>query len=140
VHLPGYDTTTRQQVDEFLEHEMGTIVPMDVYRFFCDTAYGVENPSATDNPTLCRSSHLQYLKKEISAYAKVTDMYGIFAELYAFNSDLSKWNVAKVTDMGSMFNNAFAFQSDLSKWNVAKVTNLYLMFSDAKAFNSNLSK
>merc|ERR1712032_295179 len=66
---------------------------------------------------------------------KVTNMQGMFRQASAFNSDLSKWNVAQVTNMLGMFSQASVFNQDLSKWNVGKVTNMEGMFRQASAFN-----
>lgn len=65
------DSTTPE---EFLQYKMHTVVPMDVYRFFCKAAYGLENPSTNDNPTSCRSSTLMFYKKAISAFVPNRNM------------------------------------------------------------------
>ena len=45
----------------------------------------------------------------------------MFSVAYAFNGDLSNWDVSKVTDMSYMFNSANVFNQDLSAWNTEKV-------------------
>ena len=63
-----------------------------------------------------------------------------FAGAFAFNQDLSKWDVSKVTDMGNMFSGASKFNQDLSKWDVSAVTYMASMFEGASAFNQDLSQ
>ena len=53
-------------------------------------------------------------------------MSGTFFGSYAFNQDLSKWDVSAVTNMGNMFSYASAFNQDLSKWDVSAVTDMSL--------------
>ncbi|NME69784.1 BspA family leucine-rich repeat surface protein [Flammeovirga aprica] len=71
--------------------------------------------------------------------SSVTNMEGMFAVASAFNGDLSNWDVSSVTNMESMFVSAFAFNGDLSNWDVSSVTNMRFMFDDAQAFNGDLS-
>ena len=48
----------------------------------------------------------------------------MFYNAYAFNQDISKWNVFKVKDMSSMLNGASKFNFDISKWNVGNETKM----------------
>merc|ERR1711982_189505 len=62
----------------------------------------------------------------------------MFADAFAFNQDLSKWDVSAVTNMASMFARASAFNQDLSKWDVSSVTHMANMFFRTSAFNHKL--
>jgi hypothetical protein len=41
---------------------------LDVYKFFFHEAYGIEEPTDEDNPTLRRAHTLDFYKKAISAH------------------------------------------------------------------------
>jgi gliding motility-associated-like protein len=69
----------------------------------------------------------------------VTNMNNMFNHAYAFNGDLSFWDVSSVTSMINMFNNAVAFNGDLSFWDVSSVTSMIGMFNNAVAFNQDIS-
>jgi len=58
---------------------------------------------------------------------------------YAFNQDLSSWDVSKVWNMNSMFYGASSFQQDISSWNISNVKDLDYMFHGATSFHQNLS-
>ena len=66
---------------------------------------------------------------------KVTNMYYMFADAYAFNGAIGSWDVGKVTTMRAMFYSAAAFNEDIASWDIGKVTNMYYMFKEAAAFN-----
>lgn len=61
-------------------------------------------------------------------------MYQMFIHAYAFNGDISGWNVGSVTDMQYMFYQAYVFNQDLSSWKTGKVVNMYAMFYQANSF------
>jgi len=44
------------------------VTDVDVYRYFCQKAYGTAEPGVGAAPTLCRSTTLAYYKKAISAF------------------------------------------------------------------------
>ena len=69
----------------------------------------------------------------------VTDMGWMFNREYAFNQDISGWDVGSVTDMGSMFRMASAFNQDISGWYVGSVTHMGGMFEYASSFNQDIS-
>jgi surface protein len=69
-------------------------------------------------------------------------MEKMFEDAYAFNGDISKWDVSEVTNMNKMFSGASAFNSDISEWDVSKCTDarsLSSMFRYASSFDQNLS-
>lgn len=70
----------------------------------------------------------------------VTNMDKMFESAYAFNSDISTWDVSSVTTMGDMFKNAYAFNSDISNWDVSNVTSMDGMFNSTTAFSQDLSQ
>ena len=65
-----------------------------------------------------------------SVEKSVTNMRGVFYDSFAFNQDISNWNVSNVTTMRDMFHNSPVFNQDLSSWNVINV-------SDFSNFNYN---
>ena len=52
----------------FTQEDKASIRPNDLHRWFCLTAYGIENPMPEDNPTCSRSTTLVYYKKAISYF------------------------------------------------------------------------
>ena len=74
--------------------------------------------------------------------SSVTTLYGMFGQAFAFNQDISGWDVSSVENMGYMFYDAGAFNQDISGWNVGSVTNFGSMFWKSilteLAFNQNL--
>ena len=52
----------------------------------------------------------------------VTDMSHLFFRSYAFNKDISGWDVGSVRDMGFMFYEASAFNQNISGWDSGLVT------------------
>ncbi len=71
--------------------------------------------------------------------SRVTDMSGMFWYAYAFNGDISTWEVSSVTDMSYMFHYARDFNGSLSSWDVSSVTNMISMFDNAPSFNGDIS-
>ena len=69
----------------------------------------------------------------------VKNMNSLFAQAYSFNQPIGNWNVSAVTDMGAMFVNAYSFNQPIGNWNVAKVTNMGSMFQAATVFNQDIS-
>ena len=59
----------------FTLEEKNAITPSDIHRWFCLKAYGMENPSNEDNPTLTRSNSLIYYKKAISYFISSNQEY-----------------------------------------------------------------
>ncbi|MEP5340758.1 MAG: BspA family leucine-rich repeat surface protein [Algibacter sp.] len=53
----------------------------------------------------------------------MTDMERMFANAYAFNKPIGKWNVGKIETMKTMFGLAEAFNQDIRLWNVINVVN-----------------
>ena len=64
--------------------------------------------------------------------------FTVFYGAYAFNGDLSTWNVTAVTTMQSTFNSASVFNGDLSKWNVAAAKTLSQSTYNSTSFLSSL--
>jgi surface protein len=58
---------------------------------------------------------------------------------FAYNPDISHWDVSDVTNMNFLFNDLRGFNQDLSYWDVSKVTRFVATFQDARAFNSDIS-
>ena len=56
----------------------------------------------------------------------------MFMDAYAFNQDISKWDVAAVTDMNKMFKDAIAFDQNLGDWCDADGVNEPSTFQGAK--------
>jgi surface protein len=82
------------------------------------------------------------LKPESTIRAVIgkNNMRTMFSNTYAFNQDISGWDVSNVTDMGRMFSYANAFNQDISSWNVGNVTDMSSMFQNATAFNQDISE
>jgi len=57
----------------------------------------------------------------------------MFHRAYAFNGDISAWDVSNVTNMGLMFRNASSFNQDISSWCV------YNISSEPSSFSTNSS-
>jgi hypothetical protein len=53
---------------EFTQEQLLSITPTDIKRYFQLKAYGMEEPGPNDNPTECRSSTLQQIKKALSFF------------------------------------------------------------------------
>jgi surface protein len=113
--LSGYGTLT--DISQFGDMKFHN----NFYQFYyCTSLTGF---SATDTPDL----------------SNVTNMYYMFANATAFNSDLSSWDVSNVTNMGYMFGGATSFNQDISGWDVSNVTDMSYMFAQATVFNGDLS-
>ena len=67
-------------------------------------------------------------------------MANMFSHAYAFDSDLSGWDLFGVTTMYAMFAGAKSFDSDLSGWDVLGITDMADMFRSTGAFNSDISR
>lgn len=52
----------------FTQEKLATIRPAEIVRWMCQKAYGNPNPGPDDNPTLRRSSTIEYSKKAHSYY------------------------------------------------------------------------
>ena len=68
-----------------------------------------------------------------------TDLTNMFSSCYAFNSDVSGWDVSRVTKVNQLFYGCEIFNQDLSSWDVGNVTDFTCMFTGATLFNSDLS-
>ncbi len=85
------------------------------------------------------ASNLQVSAIDSPDLSSVTDMFMMFKNATAFNSDISSWDVSNITDMSQMFNNATAFNQDINSWNVSNVTEMSFMFYNASTFNQPLN-
>jgi hypothetical protein len=56
------------QNTEFTDLQLAEITPSDLTRWFCLKAYGVADPAPNANPTVGRSSSLEFYKKALSYY------------------------------------------------------------------------
>ena len=64
-------------------------------------------------------------------------MTNMFNFNFAFNGDITNWNVSKVVYFIKTFYLATAFNQNIGAWNVSKCTNFSFMFGNATAFNNN---
>ena len=71
---------------------------------------------------------------------RVTDMSGLFAFNFFFNSDISHWDTSNVTNMNAMFSNARDFNQPLNDWDVSNVTTMELMFQARDGYYSNFNQ
>jgi hypothetical protein len=53
---------------EFTPEELNEIQPEEIEKWTCVMVYGIPEPGPDDNPTLGRSSSLEYYKKALSYY------------------------------------------------------------------------
>ena len=51
---------------EFSQEQLGELQPEDIYKWMAFKVYGRPDPNGDDNPTLGRSTSLQYYKKALS--------------------------------------------------------------------------
>ena len=117
------DGSKRGSAENLLTVEQfGTVVWKSMLRAFAD----------------CKNMHLA-TTVDTPNLGSVTSMKFMFYECYAFNQDISGWDVSKVTNMGSIFCGCTAFNQDISGWDVSKVTDMSEMFWDCSAFNQNIS-
>jgi surface protein len=63
----------------------------------------------------------------------------MFYNAYAFNGDISSWDVSNVTDMNAMFQEANSFNQNIGGWNVFNVGTMWSMFVGADLFDQDLS-
>ena len=68
---------------------------------------------------------------------KVNKSGWIFHNAYAFNKDISNWNLSNSTLTKNMFFNAVAFNQDIRNWDLNNVTNFDNMFLGATEMNNN---
>lgn len=52
----------------FTDERLGRLTPIDIYRWFANTAYGTDDPGPDTNPIHSRCSTLEYYKKSISHF------------------------------------------------------------------------
>ena len=83
--------------------------------------------------------NMEYNATDAPDLSSVTDMGHMFRNAYAFDGDLSEWDVSGVIYMRYMFSDADAFDGDISGWDVSGVTNMEYMFSSAGAFDGDIS-
>ncbi len=87
--------------------------------------------------------NLDMTATDVPDLSEVTDMSSMFSSAWAFNGDISDWDVSNVTDMSSMFRNAREFNQDIDGWNVSNVTDMNSMFQTNQAhpgsFNQDLN-
>ncbi|MEZ5022618.1 MAG: BspA family leucine-rich repeat surface protein [Chitinophagales bacterium] len=69
------------------------------------------------------------------------NQYGAYVySCYAFNGDISRWNVSGVQNMKALFDNAESFNIDVSRWDVGSVTNMeFPCLMKQTLFNQDLS-
>ena len=79
--------------------------------------------------------------QDISSWdvSNVTTMNSMFHDVYEFNYPIGDWDVSNVTDMGKMFRSTWSFNQDISSWDVSNVTNMNEMFYGAFVFNHDIS-
>ena len=63
----------------------------------------------------------------------------MFYESFAFNQDISSWDVSSVIDMELMFHFTYVFNQDIGSWDVSSVRSMSQMFGSAFEFNQDLS-
>ena len=85
------------------------------------------------------ASNMAYNATDAPDLSGVADMSYMFHGAFAFDGDLSGWDVSKVTDMSNMFRFATSFDGDVSDWNVSQVEDMTSMFDNAGSFDGNVS-
>jgi len=81
-------------------------------------------------------TNLKFVANDSGWTKDVTNMTDMFVYCYAFNSDISAWDVSSVTDMSYMFYVCSVFNSDISAWDVSSVTDMTQMFHNSNAFST----
>ncbi|AJM71610.1 BspA family leucine-rich repeat surface protein [Mycoplasma yeatsii] len=71
--------------------------------------------------------------------SNVTDMSGMFENVYNFNQDISNWDTSNVTNMSRMFKGAERFNQNINSWDTSNVTDMSGMFEKAKEFDRPLN-
>jgi Mycoplasma protein of unknown function, DUF285 len=69
--------------------------------------------------------------------SSVTKMDSMFARAFAFNADVSTWDVSRVIDLDNLFAGCL-FNQDLSRWSVGAATSMAYMFQSSN-FNRDIS-
>jgi len=79
--------------------------------------------------------------KDISSWdvSSVANLGNMFYWAKVFNQDISLWDVSNVKSMPGVFNEADKFHQDLSSWDVSGVVSMVYMFYAAMAFNGDIS-
>ena len=85
-----------------------------------------------------KAINMVYSATDVPDLSGVTSMNNMFLHAYAFNGDLSGWNVSSVTSTRYMFFSASSFNGNISGWDVSSVTRMAGMFSGASNFNQPL--
>jgi hypothetical protein len=62
------DQQRYEKETDFTQEQRAAIKPADIVRWMCQKVYGMPEPGFDDNPTLGRSSSLEYYKKALSHY------------------------------------------------------------------------
>ena len=62
--------------------------------------------------------------------SEITDMMGLFKNVYIENIKIDQWDTSNVADMSYMFMYCNNFNGDLSAWDTSKVKNMCAMFDD----------
>ena len=142
------DGSKRGSAENLLTVEQfGTVVWKSMLRAFADCK-NMHLATTVDTPNLGSVTSMKFMFYECYAFnqdisgwdvSKVTNMGSIFCGCTAFNQDISGWDVSKVTNMREMFWGCSAFNQDISGWDVSKVTDMSEMFWDCSAFNQNIS-
>lgn len=76
---------------------------------------------------------------DVPDLSSVVNASHMFFGAWAFNKDISDWDVSNITMMNRMFSGARSFNQDLSSWDVSAVFNMNHMFYDARSFDQDLS-
>ena len=84
------------------------------------------------------ASNLTLNATDTPVLSNVTNMTSMFENAFAFNQDISGWNVSNVENMSGMFRDATAFNQDIGAWNVSNVESMWVMFLNALAFNEDI--
>lgn len=113
-HISNWDTSDITNMDNL---------------FYIDTATTAQTQAQFNQPLYWDTS-------------KVTSMFSTFRKAYAFNGDISSWDVSQVTNMdGFMYCNYpyGSFNQDISGWDVRKVQTMQYAFQGQNQFAIDLS-